>query len=245
MLDVHASRFYLPGGDADDIVQEARIGFLKAVRFYRGGRGSSFHRFAELCVSRQLASAIVAARRAKHQPLNEAARGDQADRTVAAVPGPRGPLRPARRPRPFGRLRSPGRRVQRARAQGARPRSRGLVYRGSRQSARTAAPQYRQRLATGEAKAPRMAGALGGVSASAPLQPEPPGHAGRRGQSSSHVGDADPPIHCHRRGASAQRVAPLAGASQVFAVAFWKGGVRRPVGRATGPRPLRERAGST
>jgi DNA-directed RNA polymerase specialized sigma subunit len=51
LLDVHASRFYLPGGDADDIAQEARIGFMKAVRFHRGGRGSNFHTFAELCVA--------------------------------------------------------------------------------------------------------------------------------------------------------------------------------------------------
>jgi RNA polymerase sporulation-specific sigma factor len=86
LLDAHASRLYLPGGDADDIVQEARVGFMKAVRFYRGGAGSSFHTFARLCVSRQLAGAIAAARRAKHQPLNEAARGDQAERTLAAVP---------------------------------------------------------------------------------------------------------------------------------------------------------------
>jgi RNA polymerase sporulation-specific sigma factor len=85
-LDAHASRFYLAGGDADDLVQEARIGLMKAVRFYRGGRGSSFRTFAELCVSRQLAGAVTAARRAKHRPLNEAARGDQADRALAAVP---------------------------------------------------------------------------------------------------------------------------------------------------------------
>src|SRR5918992_5676543 len=78
-LDAHASRFYLPGGDADDIVQEARIGFMRAVRFYRGGRGSSCRTFSELCVSRQLAGAIAAARRAKHGALNEAARGDRAE----------------------------------------------------------------------------------------------------------------------------------------------------------------------
>jgi RNA polymerase sporulation-specific sigma factor len=59
---------------------------MKAVRYYRGGRGSSFRTFAELCISRQLATAVTAARRAKHEPLNEAARGDQADRALAAVP---------------------------------------------------------------------------------------------------------------------------------------------------------------
>jgi DNA-directed RNA polymerase specialized sigma24 family protein len=59
---------------------------MKAVRFYGGGRGSSLRTFAELCVARQLAGAITAARRSKHRPLNEAARGDQAERMVAAVP---------------------------------------------------------------------------------------------------------------------------------------------------------------
>src|SRR5918994_3332359 len=92
LLDAHASRFYLPGGDADDLVQEARIGFLKAVRFYRGRRGSSFRTFAELCVSRQLAGAITAARRGQHQPLNEATRCGHAERTLAAVPDRAEPL---------------------------------------------------------------------------------------------------------------------------------------------------------
>jgi RNA polymerase sporulation-specific sigma factor len=91
-LDAHASRFYLPGGDADDIVQEARIGFMKAVRFYRGGRGSSFRTFAELCVSRQLAGAVASARRAKHQPLSESARGEQAERTLAVLSDHEEPL---------------------------------------------------------------------------------------------------------------------------------------------------------
>src|ERR687895_2798993 len=92
VLNAHASRLYLPGGDADDLAQEARVGFMKAVRFYRGGRGSSFRTFAELCVARQLAGAIAAARRDKHRPLNEAARGDQAERTLADVPDRADPL---------------------------------------------------------------------------------------------------------------------------------------------------------
>ena len=86
LLDAQASRFYLPGGDQDDVAQEARIGFMKAVRFYRGGRGSSFRTFAELCVSRQLATALTAARRAKHQPLSDAARGEAAERASAQLP---------------------------------------------------------------------------------------------------------------------------------------------------------------
>jgi RNA polymerase sporulation-specific sigma factor len=92
LLDAKSSRLYLPGGDSDDLVQEARIGFMKAVRFYRGGRGSSFRTFAELCVSRQLAGAIATARRSKHQPLNESARGDPAERKLAAVPDREDPL---------------------------------------------------------------------------------------------------------------------------------------------------------
>src|ERR687892_728793 len=91
-LDAHASRFYLPGGDADDLVQEARIGFMKAVRFYRGGRGSSFGTFAELCVARQLAGAVTVARRGKHQPLDEAARSDHGERPVASRPDREDPL---------------------------------------------------------------------------------------------------------------------------------------------------------
>jgi RNA polymerase sporulation-specific sigma factor len=65
---------------------------MKAVRFYRGGRGSRFHTFAEPCVSRQLAAAIAAVRRAKHRPLNEAARGDQTERALAAVPDRKDPV---------------------------------------------------------------------------------------------------------------------------------------------------------
>lgn len=51
-----------------------------------------FRTFAELCVARQLASALTAARRAKHRPLNESAGGDQAERTLAAVPDREDPL---------------------------------------------------------------------------------------------------------------------------------------------------------
>jgi DNA-directed RNA polymerase specialized sigma subunit len=57
-----------------------RIAFPKAVRAYRPQRGASFPSFARCCVARQLATALTAARRAKHQPLNEAARGDDAKR---------------------------------------------------------------------------------------------------------------------------------------------------------------------
>jgi RNA polymerase sporulation-specific sigma factor len=62
--------YFLVGADADDIEQEGMIGLYKAARDYRGDRQSSFRAFAELCVTRQVISAIKAANRQKHQPLN-------------------------------------------------------------------------------------------------------------------------------------------------------------------------------
>lgn len=61
---------FLVGGDGEDVEQEAMIGLHKAIRDYRPDHGASFRVFAELCVSRQLASAIKAASRQKHQALN-------------------------------------------------------------------------------------------------------------------------------------------------------------------------------
>lgn len=62
--------YFLVGADADDIEQEGLIGLYKAARDYRADRQSSFRAFAELCVTRQVISAIKAANRQKHQPLN-------------------------------------------------------------------------------------------------------------------------------------------------------------------------------
>jgi RNA polymerase sporulation-specific sigma factor len=62
--------YFLVGGDADDIEQEALIGLYKAVRDYRADRTSSFRAFAELCITRQIITAIKTATRYKHQPLN-------------------------------------------------------------------------------------------------------------------------------------------------------------------------------
>ena len=60
------------GLDWDDLRQEAAVGFFKAVRDYKPGLGSSFRNFASLCVERQLATALKAATRGKHGPLNSA-----------------------------------------------------------------------------------------------------------------------------------------------------------------------------
>lgn len=62
--------FYLVGGDAEDLEQEALIGLYKAVRDYRPDHEVAFRPFAELCITRQLLSAIKTANRHKHQPLN-------------------------------------------------------------------------------------------------------------------------------------------------------------------------------
>ena len=87
LLEQQAARFYLPGADGEDVLQEARIGFAKAVRAYRPERGGSFRSFARRCVGRQLATALTAARRSKHRPLNEAARGEGAVRDSQNLPG--------------------------------------------------------------------------------------------------------------------------------------------------------------
>ena len=65
-----ARAMYLIGGDNDDLIQEGMIGLYKAIRDYNGEKGASFHTFAELCISRQLYTAVEASQRQKHQPLN-------------------------------------------------------------------------------------------------------------------------------------------------------------------------------
>ena len=65
-----ARTYFLVGADADDVEQEGLIGLYKAARDFRSDRQSSFRAFAELCVTRQVISAIKAATRQKHQPLN-------------------------------------------------------------------------------------------------------------------------------------------------------------------------------
>ncbi|HEV2785059.1 MAG TPA: sigma-70 family RNA polymerase sigma factor, partial [Solirubrobacteraceae bacterium] len=66
-----ASSYFLAGGDADDLVQEGLVGLYKAVRDYRTDRESSFRNFAELCITRQIITAVKTATRNKHTPLNQ------------------------------------------------------------------------------------------------------------------------------------------------------------------------------
>jgi RNA polymerase sporulation-specific sigma factor len=65
-----ASSYFLAGGDADDLIQEGLIGLYKAVRDFRSDKETSFRSFAELCVTRQIITAIKTATRFKHAPLN-------------------------------------------------------------------------------------------------------------------------------------------------------------------------------
>src|SRR6202035_1540307 len=65
-----ASSYFLAGGDSDDLIQEGLIGLYKAVRDFRTDKETSFRSFAELCVPRQIITAIKTATRFKHAPLN-------------------------------------------------------------------------------------------------------------------------------------------------------------------------------
>jgi RNA polymerase sporulation-specific sigma factor len=93
-----ASSYFLIGGDSDDLIQEGLVGLYKAVRDYRTDRESSFRNFAELCITRQIITAVKTSTRNKHTPLNEyvsfsqtpAASGGDGDPTLdEMLPGPR------------------------------------------------------------------------------------------------------------------------------------------------------------
>jgi RNA polymerase sporulation-specific sigma factor len=92
-----ASSYFLAGGDSDDLVQEGMIGLYKAVRDFRPDKETSFRSFAELCVTRQIITAIKTATRFKHAPLNTyvsfshtpAGQESEGDCTLGdALPGP-------------------------------------------------------------------------------------------------------------------------------------------------------------
>jgi RNA polymerase sporulation-specific sigma factor len=92
-----ASSYFLAGGDGDDLVQEGMIGLYKAVRDFRPDKETSFRSFAEICVTRQIITAIKSATRFKHGPLNTyvsfshtpAGQESEGDCTLGdALPGP-------------------------------------------------------------------------------------------------------------------------------------------------------------
>lgn len=65
-----AKSMYILGADSEDLIQEGMIGLFKAVRDYDIGRDASFFTFADLCIARQMYTAVEASRRKKHTPLN-------------------------------------------------------------------------------------------------------------------------------------------------------------------------------
>ncbi len=67
---VKAKSYFLVGADREDIIQEGMIGLYKSIRDFRADKLSSFRAFAELCITRQIITAIKTATRQKHIPLN-------------------------------------------------------------------------------------------------------------------------------------------------------------------------------
>src|SRR5258705_13526639 len=97
LVRLKASSYFLAGGDSDDLIQEGLIGLYKAVRDFRHDKETSFRSFAELCVTRQIITAIKTATRFKHAPLNQyvsfshTPAGQESDSEVTlgdAIPGP-------------------------------------------------------------------------------------------------------------------------------------------------------------
>jgi len=70
LIESKLKKFFLAGADAEDLLQEALIGFFKAVRDFNEEKAQSFKFFADLCITRQVTSAVRMATRQKHQPLN-------------------------------------------------------------------------------------------------------------------------------------------------------------------------------
>ena len=76
-----AKSMYILGGDSEALIQEGMIGLFKAVRDYDCGRDASFYTFADLCISRQMYTAVQASQRLKHAPLNSYVSLDSPGRT--------------------------------------------------------------------------------------------------------------------------------------------------------------------
>lgn len=65
-----SNEFYIIGGDSNDLLQEGMIGLFKAIRDYKSGKDATFFTFANICIRRQLYTAMEASKRLKHAPLN-------------------------------------------------------------------------------------------------------------------------------------------------------------------------------
>ena len=159
-----ASSYFLAGGDGDDLIQEGMIGLYKAVRDFRPDKETSFRSFAELCVTRQIITAIKSATRFKHAPLNQyvsfshtpAGQDGDGDCTLGdALPGP-GSRRPVHaassRPRSSSRSSAASARALLARVRGAAALPRRPLVRADGGGARLRLQDDRQRAPAGEAE---------------------------------------------------------------------------------------------
>lgn len=90
-IRLKCKQYFLVGASAEDVIQEGTIGFYKAIRDFRPEKSPSFRAFAELCMTRQIITAIKTATRQKHTPLNtyvsfsKTAFGDESDRTFLEI----------------------------------------------------------------------------------------------------------------------------------------------------------------
>ena len=171
-----ASSYFLLGGESDDLIQEGLLGLYKAIRDYRTDRESSFRNFAELCITRQIITAVKTATRNKHTPAQpvrllqpDAGRGRRlgndprrdparAERPRPGQPGDR--HRRAGEPRllPLRRLR----RALRSREPGALALPRRPLLRGDRRAPGVRHEDGRQRPAAGQAQGRRPPGGARG-----------------------------------------------------------------------------------
>ena len=71
MIRGKAHLYFIVGADSEDVIQEGMIGLFKAIHDYYGNREATFKTFAELCINRQILTAVKTASRRKHQPLND------------------------------------------------------------------------------------------------------------------------------------------------------------------------------
>ena len=159
-----SSSYFLAGGDSDDLIQEGMIGLYKAVRDFRPDKETSFRSFAELCVTRQIITAIKTATRFKHSPLNtyvsfsHTPAGQDSDGECSlgdALPGP-AVHEPSVMVISTEELQSldllPRQRPLVARGRRAPPLPRGLVLRGHGRAARLRHEDDRQRPPAREAQ---------------------------------------------------------------------------------------------
>lgn len=70
LVRICARPYFLAGGDSEDLIQEGMVGLLSAIRVFNPERGASFRTYAEICIKNRVRSAIKAASRDKHTPLN-------------------------------------------------------------------------------------------------------------------------------------------------------------------------------